>query len=179
MRYVMRLGQQIENLIVMLALISLFLIMCIVTVDVGLRYFFNSPLAWSYEFISMYLMVALFFFMISNTQDANAHISVDILHYKMSPSLRRICYIISYLLAIVIFALILWTSLQETWISFKNKAAADSLIPWPIWLSWLPVPIGSLAIIIRLLNLVVRHFQSLRAGVGRYPLPKLSGYEGE
>ncbi|HEX2059972.1 MAG TPA: TRAP transporter small permease subunit, partial [Thermoanaerobaculia bacterium] len=50
--------------------IFMFAIMLVVVTDVVLRYFVNAPLSWSYELISLYLMVGLFFFSLS---DALAH----------------------------------------------------------------------------------------------------------
>ena len=55
----------VESLWAALASVCLFAIMVIVFLDVGLRYIFNSPLGWSYDVISLYLMVALFFLTVS------------------------------------------------------------------------------------------------------------------
>src|SRR5690625_2465617 len=81
----------------------MFATMCIVVVDVFLRYFFNAPLSWSYELISLYLMAVLFFFCLAPGLSAHAHVAVDLLQNKMSPRIRHLCDGIGYTLSTVVF----------------------------------------------------------------------------
>lgn len=53
--------QAVEKFGVGLAGLLMLAIMFVVVADVALRYLFNAPLSWSYELISVYLMVGLFF----------------------------------------------------------------------------------------------------------------------
>ena len=48
-----------------LAAAMLLAIMLIATLDVAMRYFLNSPLGWSYDLISLYLMAGMFFLAMS------------------------------------------------------------------------------------------------------------------
>ena len=52
-----------------LAAAMLLAIMLIATLDVAMRYFLNSPLGWSYDLISLYLMAGMFFLAMSSTLD--------------------------------------------------------------------------------------------------------------
>src|ERR1700730_12646656 len=85
---------RVERLMALVAAFMMFAIMVIVAADVAMRYIFNSPFAWAYDLISLYLMGALFYFALSRAFAEGAHISVDILQYSMSENLRRICQII-------------------------------------------------------------------------------------
>ena len=69
----------IERLLGGIATLLMLAIMFIVFADVILRYAFNSPLPWAYDLISLYLMAGAYFFVLSGTFAAHAHVGVDIL----------------------------------------------------------------------------------------------------
>ena len=169
----------LEDILVNIAAASLFLIMMVVAADVFLRYMFNAPLAWSYDLISMYLMVILFFFALSNTLRVDAHIAVDILHIKIQPRTRHACLAIGYWLALGVFLLVLERSLIETWSSFINNEVSDGLIAWPIWLSWISVPIGVDLLLLRIIFRAIGHSLSVIKGEDIIELPLVSGHEKE
>lgn len=169
----------LEDILVNIAALSLFLIMLIVATDVLLRYGFNSPLSWSYELIAMYLMVIVFFFALSNTLQADGHIAVDILHIKIQARTRHICLAIGYWLALVLFIFILYTSAYETWISYANNEVSDGLIEWPIWLSWVSVPIGVALLLLRIIFRAIGHTLSAIESRQVIDLPLVSGHEKE
>src|SRR3546814_15061757 len=75
MRQVIRGLGRLEDAAGILAAIVMFLIMVIATTDVMLRYVFNSPFSWSYDFNGLYLMTALFYLGLSGTL---AHYEPDI-----------------------------------------------------------------------------------------------------
>ncbi len=84
----------VERFASLLAAIALFLIMAIVASDVALRYLFNRPWGWSFDFISLYVIVGLFFLALSRTFAVHGHISVDLLHHYLSPTARRWCAVV-------------------------------------------------------------------------------------
>ena len=170
---------RLENVLVRIAAASLFLIMLIVVADVLMRYIFNSPFIWSYELIAMYLMVIVFFFSLSNTLEEDGHIAVDILHIKLSSRSRHWCLAIGYWLTLIVFTIILCTSINETWISYKHDDVTDGLIEWPIWLSWLSVPLGVALLNIRILFRALGHTLSAVLNQPVIALPLISGHEKE
>src|SRR3546814_11906080 len=110
---------------------ALFRSMLIVVTDVALRYFFNSPLSWSYELISLYLMVGLFFFSLSDALRTNSHVSVDLLQNCMSPRVRHAAEMIGYACVIVVFAAIVYVFIQRTSVSYIGAAVFAGSIAWP------------------------------------------------
>ena len=56
-----RLLERVENVAMAIVASALFATMMITVVDVVMRYGFNAPLAFAYDFIGQYLLVAAFF----------------------------------------------------------------------------------------------------------------------
>lgn len=174
-----RLLTRAEDWLVTIAAASLFLIMLVVVLDVVMRYAFNDPLAWSYELIAMYLMVIVFFFALSNTLQTDSHISVDILHVHMRTRTRHICLAIGYWLSLGVFLIILWTSAVETWTSYVQHEVTDGLVQWPVWLSWVSVPLGVALLLLRIIFRALGHTFSALKSQDCITLPLVPGREKE
>jgi Tripartite ATP-independent periplasmic transporters, DctQ component len=78
----------IERVVTSIAVICLFAIMLIVVADVFMRYMVNRPFSFTYALVGLYLMAGLFYLALSDTFAIHAHISVDILVHRFSPSVR-------------------------------------------------------------------------------------------
>ena len=81
--------------------IIIFVMMLFMTLDVVLRYVFNSPVRGDYELIEL-AMVVLVFFAIPHTQTVKGHVAVDIITNFMPRKIRDILEIVSYLIASVL-----------------------------------------------------------------------------
>lgn len=131
-------------------------IMLVVTADVVMRYLFNSPFAWAYDLIALYLMAGVFYFVLSDAYRENAHVSIDILHARMGPRARRTADLVTALVSVVLFALIAWIGAERAWENFANDEVLAGEIAWPVWLSAVIVPIGSTLLVLRLALQFVR-----------------------
>lgn len=165
----------VEKALNIMAAVIMFATMCIVVIDVFLRYFFNSPLSWSYELIGLYFMVALFFFCLSPTLSANAHVAVDLLQGKMSDRVRHFCDGITYAMATVVFCGIIYMSYNRAWISYVNNDVIAGGIPWPTWVAHVTVCIGSIVMTLRMLFRAVGHLLSVLLNKSIISLPPISG----
>ncbi len=145
-----RLISGLEDLWAWGASLCLFAIMLIVFFDVGLRYIFNSPLGWSYDLISLYLMVALFFLALSVTQRDDHHVRVDIIFRYVSPRVRHVMELAGYLLAIVVLLAIAYAGARKFWTSWQHNDVVAGAIGWPTWLSAIFVPLGVGLLVLRL-----------------------------
>lgn len=172
-----RILRVVEKAGVAIAGILMFMIMLVVVTDVVMRYFFNSPLSWSYELISLYLMVGCFFFALSDTLAANAHVSVDILHLYMPERLRHAAEFVGYFLATPVFAAIFYMSVINTWDAYQGGDVLAGHIPWPTWLAAICVPIGVGVMVLRMAFRAVGHGLSFIARRSIIALPPVSGME--
>lgn len=164
-----------ERILSNIASLMLFMIMLIVVADVVLRYFFNAPLSWSYELISLYLMVGLFFFSLSDTLRSNSHVAVDLLQNYMSRNVRHAAEMIGYAGASVVFAAIVYVSIQRTYVSYIGDDVIAGSIAWPTWLSNLAVPIGASLLLLRMIFRFLGHALSLLKNRSVIELPPVAG----
>ena len=167
----------VEKAGIVVAGIFMFAIMLVVVIDVVMRYFFNSPLEGSFELISLYLMVGLFFFALSDTLAHDAHVAVDILHLYMSPRMRHAAELVGYVLATPVFAAVCYLSAVTTWESFQGNDVLAGHIPWPTWVAQICVPIGVGVLVLRMAFRTVGHAVSLAANRSVIALPPVSGVE--
>jgi TRAP-type C4-dicarboxylate transport system permease small subunit len=77
--------RRLESVVSLAAVAALFAIMLIVVADVFMRYVLNSPFAWAYDLVGLYLLATVFFLSLSSTFAAHAHVSVDLLMHRLGP----------------------------------------------------------------------------------------------
>lgn len=164
-----------ENSLSAIASVMLLAIMLLVVVDVGLRYALHSPLGWSYDLISQYLMVGLFFFALSPTLEHEEHVRVDVLLKHFPPAMRHLAELVTYAAASVVFALIVYVSFTKALHSFQANEVAPGAVPWPAWLSVGLVPVGAGLLLVRMVFRLVGHALSLATRRSRIELPALTG----
>jgi TRAP-type C4-dicarboxylate transport system permease small subunit len=162
-----------EGFLSSIAALMLLLIMLVVVVDVAMRYFLHAPLTWSYDLVSMYLMVGVFFLALSDTLANDEHVCVDILHKCMPRRLRHFTEALGYACAIVVFAAIVWMSATRTIASFAAGEVSAGVIPWPMWLSIVAAPIGAGLMLLRMVFRLIGHIASAAAGASVIELPTL------
>lgn len=172
-----RIVTALENALASLASLMLLAIMLLVVLDVALRYIFRAPLGWSYDLISMYLMVGLFFFSLSSTLQHEEHVRVDLLLKHFPPALRHLSELVTYLAASLVFALITYVTFDKALQSFQAGEVAPGVVPWPSWLSTALVPIGTGLLLLRVVFRLVGHALSLLTRRSRIDLPALTGSE--
>jgi TRAP-type C4-dicarboxylate transport system permease small subunit len=93
------------------------LIMCLITVDVVGRAFFNSPLFGVPEIVKI-SVVGLVWCQMAHTLRIGAHLRSTILVDRMPPAARRAMEIVSCLMGTLMFALIVysgWDTMIESW----------------------------------------------------------------
>jgi TRAP-type C4-dicarboxylate transport system permease small subunit len=150
-----------ERLCEVIADVSIFAIMLIVFSDIAMRYMFNSPIAWAYDLISLYLMAAAFFLSLSSTYSAHGHIGMDIF-VRMLPSRgRRAMEIVTCMLAIPLFGLMTVVGAERAYNHWVNNDAISGLIAWPTWIGAAMVPAGAGLLIVRLTFRLVGQIASL------------------
>lgn len=166
-----RLLSSVEWVLSTLAAVAMFAVMIVVIFDVTMRYVFAAPLAWSYDIISLYLMVAVFFLALGDTLHHHGHIAIDLLQPHMPVRLRHIGETIGYVLTTVLVAMIAWEGWERTATAFANSEVTPTVIQWPTWPAYALVVIGSLSLALRAAYRTIGHLASAIAGHALVELP--------
>ncbi len=139
-----------EKIALSISGVSIVLIMLIVSVDAMGRYIFSAPLTWSYDFVSYYLMVFATYFALSDTFRNGDHISLTLFRPHMNRKLKAGLDVIWGLLSLIIFAIIAVGAWEATISAYQNRRYLPGTIPWPVWISYLPIALGSFLLVLRL-----------------------------
>ena len=172
-----RILRVMERVCSAIAAVMLLAIMLVATLDVALRYFFNSPLGWSYDLISLYLMAGMFFFAMSDTLHANGHIAVDLLHSNMTHRQRHAVEVPGYLLVLLTFATVTWLAADKTLEAYRGGDVIAGRFDWPTWISMAFVAVGFFVLSLRCAHRLVGHFLSALQGRSVIELPPIAGKE--
>jgi TRAP-type C4-dicarboxylate transport system permease small subunit len=162
-----------ESSFLFLSSIALFAIMIIVTIDVVMRYIFNQPLEWAYDVISLYLMVSVFFFALSDTLHEHGHVSIDVLIKYIPGWLRHGGETIGYAIATFVFALVTLQAVERMSESYRLDEMMASAYNWITWPAYFPVVVGTALLTIRSLYRTVGHLWSIFTKEPLVELPPL------
>ena len=135
-----------------LAMFAVACIALIISLDTFLRYAFNAPLQVSYELVSYYLMVVFVYFGVSATFTAGDHVNITIFRDSMPPRVVALVDFCWVMVAAVIFGIMVygnWHNVVDAWV---YKDFLFGYIPWPAWLSYLPIPLGVSILVLRLVH---------------------------
>ena len=160
----------VERIATWIAAVLMFAIMVIVAADVFMRYVFNRPFGWAYDLISLYLMAAVFFLVLSNAYLVGAHVSVDILQQTLSAKPYRVTELVTTAVSFIVFALITGAGWNRMVDSFEQGDVLAGAIPWPTWPALLLVPVGCGLLALRLLIAFAGHLASLVTGRDLFPV---------
>ena len=160
-----------------MAAAMLLAIMLIATLDVAMRYFLNSPLGWSYDLISLYLMAGMFFLAMSSTLQANAHVAVDLLHSNMTHRQRHAVEVPGYLLVVGIFLVVSWQSGNKALEAYLGGDVIAGRFDWPTWIAMAFVTVGFFVLSLRCVHRLLGHLLSALQDRSVIELPPIAGKE--
>jgi TRAP-type mannitol/chloroaromatic compound transport system permease small subunit len=123
-------------------------ITALVTADVTLRYFFNSPILWAWD-----LNIQLFgtFTIIGGgfTLLHDGHIGVDAISMRWSGKTSAIVRIITFPFFFVAIGILLWQTTAAAWDSLLSKENYSSYIAPPIYPYKIVMVIGILLLLLQ------------------------------
>jgi len=111
--------------------ISIPLLIVILSIDVCLRYIFNSPLIWSSEVSALILLLA-FFASLPHVSGIDGHIRMDMLYRLMGPAARRLTDVITGLCGFIFASLLTYQSLKGTVEMYRWDQGAE-MVDIPYW----------------------------------------------
>jgi TRAP-type C4-dicarboxylate transport system permease small subunit len=125
-----------------LAMASVFMMVCLTTVDSGGRYFFNRPIQGSYEITEKYLMVISVFFALCYGYHKGCNIRVTFLVRYFS---GRVKLVVDYI--VQIFSIVYGILLVVSTFLYAFRGIHDSLINVygiPLGPAYMVLPVGLL-----------------------------------
>ena len=96
-----------------LSMVFIFLLMILITADVGLRVTLNRPITGAIEIAEM-LMVVIVFFGLSWTTQKRMHIKVDLIVARYPKRARNVIDIVNCTIALILTAVLFWQTFVET-----------------------------------------------------------------
>lgn len=152
MQYVSRLVRYINVAGAVLAGIAMFLMMAHITIEVGVRYFFNGRIVGTLEVVSFYYMVVLVFLAIGYVEFRSEHIRVDLFAQMMPGWMQLALYVMACLLGLAFFGMLFWQSLHDAMSSARRGELAMANFRFYLWPARWALPIGFAAVILAILN---------------------------
>ncbi len=150
-----------ETAMAALAAVALGAIMLIVVVDVAMRYTLSRPLGWSYDVIGLYLMVAAFFLMLSDTLHAHGHVSIDLFMNALPRGIRNLGLALGYAAGAVVVALIAREAWGRFQTAYDGQERVAAIIPWLTWPAYLIVAVGTAMLTLRMIYRAAGHGASV------------------
>ena len=157
----------IERAMMWIACAAMLAIMCVMVLDVTMRYLFSAPLHWAYEVLTRYLLLLVFFFSVSSVLRKGEHLVLDLLSERLPRLLRHGPLALLFLASAVVWAMTLamtWQVLIENW----TRTQLVPGIGWPMWTST-AIVVAGLAVLT--LRTVLEGLVNLRASIWAGPKP--------
>ncbi|WP_203555414.1 TRAP transporter small permease [Bacillus sp. B15-48] len=146
---------RLETFFLRLSQLALVIMMVLTTFDALSRYIFSKSITGAYEVTEMYLMVILVFLSMSYVQRIDGHIRLDILFSRLTERSQNYLNSFYYIISAALMFFIGYKGLMITMDAIQNNLIASGLINFPLWLSYIWIPIGSFLIMIRQILLAI------------------------
>jgi TRAP-type C4-dicarboxylate transport system permease small subunit len=142
--------RRLEEAGMLLACACIVAIMVVICYDAAVRYLFRAPLQWAFEIVTNYLLICSVYFALASTFFHSDHISIDLLHARLPVGVKKWADVFCNACAMVLFSLIAFTTFEHAMDALQKREFYPGYRPWPVWLSYLPIALGSATMVIRL-----------------------------
>ena len=119
--------------------------LAVVMGEVISRYVFNSPTQTSLE-ITEYLIVTMGFLPMSFIHQKGGHVSVELILELMPKFARNLCNIASTAIVVLFSFVVCVFGAGITLHAYESGIASSSLMAFPMWIAYLPIPLGFFAL---------------------------------
>lgn len=135
-----RVGKIVSFLIPVLAIIEVY--------EVILRYGFNNPTIWAYEFSAM-LFGTFILLGGAYTLQMGSHVNMDILYNLLSKRGRAVLDMVTFFIFLAFIGVMFWKGWESAWWSLKTFEHDSTIWGPPIYPFKLMVPIGALLLLLQ------------------------------
>ncbi|KAI3610272.1 hypothetical protein D8I24_0534 (plasmid) [Cupriavidus necator H850] len=164
---------RMDTALICIAGLVVLVMMGVTFADVFMRYVMNAPLPWAYDLVTQYLLIGSFFFAFSYTLRTNENVAVDFFSRKIPPPVHSALMCVGHAAAALIFIGVTWLSAMDTLEAWRNDEAFVGALVWPTWSVKLIIPLGALALVLRL----VHRSLAYAASVGDLKFQQAAGLE--
>jgi TRAP-type C4-dicarboxylate transport system permease small subunit len=133
----MRRAADVAGLLAGLATLAIVLL---VSYDVLMRYFFESPQLFVDE-VASFLQVLLIFGGAAYTFRVGGHVRVDLITNHARPAARAWMRVVTLLLGVVFLAIVIWVTTQSAAAAFRYGRVSAVML-YPLWLPMACIPAG-------------------------------------
>lgn len=155
MPFMQKLLHWCENLLAAMAGLLMVLMMLLTAVDVVMRYALKTPLAWAFDLVTHYMLVASFFFSFSIALRLGEHVAVDFFVGKFHPGARRAAMALAWAACALLAGVVTVTAAHEAWLAWREAEVIAGVIPWPVWLQKAIIAAGMAPLSVRLFLLSI------------------------
>jgi len=143
--------------------------MGLTTVDVVMRYLFNSPIAGVYTLCEM-LMVGIVYLAIAYVQQQKSHVRVDVIIDRLQGPPRFAFELGTLILALVGFSIMTWQAALSAWDAWVTGDYAMGLIEYPFWPTKTAMTLGIGLLCLRFVTDIKDYILDLRKASPRWAL---------
>lgn len=162
---------KVEFATLIVACAALFAIMLLVFFDAVLRYTVNSPLKFTSDIVTLYLISCALLLALSYTLRRGGHINVDLFVHVLPPRLYDILVGISYVCAVAVVGIMAREVTLLAWDSWVQNEVMVGIYAWPLWLSKSIVALSLLILDVRLMHVGVSHLIAGGTGNSTIAIP--------
>ena len=142
---------RINGIFLALSCLVLLFIVISVSVNVILRYVFNSPIMWIVP-ITENCLLYITFLAAAWVLQRNEHVSLDLLISHLSPHRQAFLQVVNCAIGLAICLVITWFGTKVTWADFMSGALQATITRIPKASVLFIIPVGSLLLSIEFLR---------------------------
>ncbi|WP_299565971.1 TRAP transporter small permease [uncultured Sulfitobacter sp.] len=130
--------------------IMVVLLVCHVTIDVAMRFVFETPLNATILYVSAFYMVAIAFLPLAAVEEKDSHIAVELLVERFPTKVQSVIAVFASLITFIVTATVAVRTGQEAMAKYATGSysieAGGKIITWPTYFV-LPLGFGLMALV--------------------------------
>jgi TRAP-type C4-dicarboxylate transport system permease small subunit len=139
---------------------TIFVTMLLVTVDVVMRYVFNSPIPGVYNIVEL-LMIGIVFLAVATVQTHREHVKVELFTSWLTQRTQTALDIFGSIAGLFIFSIMTWQGARLAWRSWVEQDYSMGIVHVPYWPGKWTFTIGLGLLCLRLLTHILTDSLSL------------------
>ena len=132
-----------EKVLTSIAVLSIFVMMCLTSADAIGRYIFNSPITGAYEFTEKYLMLTAVYLGATYTYRGGSTIRITLIVSRLPSNIRMGMNIFAQIFSIGCCFLLVVPNIQSLFRTYHQGTTLTST-SFPLWPPYLAIPVGLL-----------------------------------